>query len=240
MPLAGVSEEDLYSLTSRSLAFTVSQNSFTTTPRDSTEHDHGRWSDGGCPSTRHTWTISSRTNLHSTPSSVTLHDEDMSSDEKEKRQMSDSSSTIALPVQATVKSTSSKRAEAGLNIPSPLELRHSYPGSLPMFGPHPAVRPRENSIWAMKSSEDIPLGTEIHELTPPGTPGTPLLPTESSGLGKWHEWLFVFNVCLAQIFSLSGLAQSFAPLLIIADSLGVSDPGQMSWYVHADDLLGPR
>lgn len=144
--------------------------------------------------------------------------------------MSESSSIIAEPVQVTVKSASSKEVEAGLQSPPLLQSRNSYAGSLPMFRPHPAVRPRQNSVWAMKSSENIPLGTEVKELTPPGTP---LLPPQTSGLGKWHEWLFVFNVCLAQIFSLAALAQSFAPLLIIADSLGVSDPGQMSWCVYA-------
>ncbi|KAF2164514.1 hypothetical protein M409DRAFT_67994 [Zasmidium cellare ATCC 36951] len=83
----------------------------------------------------------------------------------------------------------------------------------------------------MTSSQNIPLGTEAKERMEP--PGTPLPPAQTSGLGKWHEWIFVFNVCLAQIFSLAGLAQSFAPLLIIAEGLGVDDPGQMSWYTAA-------
>lgn len=46
---------------------------------------------------------------------------------------------------------------------------------------------------------------------------------------KPHEILFIVNVCLAQLLSLACLAQTVSPLLIIADSLGISHPGELAW-----------
>lgn len=52
---------------------------------------------------------------------------------------------------------------------------------------------------------------------------------EASMMSPWHEKLFVFNVCLAQVLSLASLAMTVAPVLIIGKSFGVIDLGQCSW-----------
>lgn len=51
-----------------------------------------------------------------------------------------------------------------------------------------------------------------------------------------REIAFVFTVCLAQMLQLAGLGQSIAPLHIIGDSFGISNPGQLSWTAAAYSL----
>lgn len=229
MAFPGVAEEDLRTLV-RSPAPTVPRNSFNT-PRESTDHDydhdHSQWcSESGYRARTHSSTLSSITYLESKSSSATLRgDEDwpiVDEVDEKKRQMSDSSrSSFAVPV--PIRSVSANVVEqGGRPRPPRLDSRQNI-SALPAFRRHHSQRLRQDSVWASSSGEDIPLGTELDQ------PQTLNLPPEKTGLAKWHEWIFVFNVCLAQIFSLAGLAQSFAPLLIIAESLGVSDPGQMSW-----------
>ncbi|KXS97101.1 hypothetical protein AC579_1067 [Pseudocercospora musae] len=55
-------------------------------------------------------------------------------------------------------------------------------------------------------------------------------PKQDSGLSPWHERGFIFTICISQLFSLAALAQSFAPLLLIADDFGVTNPGEMAWF----------
>lgn len=51
-----------------------------------------------------------------------------------------------------------------------------------------------------------------------------------------REIAFIFTVCLAQMLQLAGLGQSIAPLHIIGDSFGISNPGQLSWTAAAYSL----
>ncbi|OCK77023.1 MFS general substrate transporter [Lepidopterella palustris CBS 459.81] len=51
-----------------------------------------------------------------------------------------------------------------------------------------------------------------------------------------HVIAFIINVCLAQLFSLAALAQTVAPLPIIADYFNNHDPGQLSWFTAAFSL----
>ncbi|KAF2814062.1 major facilitator superfamily MFS-1 [Mytilinidion resinicola] len=53
---------------------------------------------------------------------------------------------------------------------------------------------------------------------------------------RLHEYAFIFNVCLAQLFSLSSLAMTVAPLPIVADYFDNHDPGQLSWFTAAYSL----
>lgn len=62
----------------------------------------------------------------------------------------------------------------------------------------------------------------------------PALPPAS--FSKPHEIAFIINVCLAQFLALAALAQTIAPLLIIGDAFGVSNPGQLSWFTAAYGL----
>ncbi|KAL9056375.1 MAG: hypothetical protein Q9162_002966 [Coniocarpon cinnabarinum] len=63
---------------------------------------------------------------------------------------------------------------------------------------------------------------------PPAKPENPFSPMRDAA--------FIFTVCMAQFLSLAALAQSVAPLLIIGDTFGVTDPGQLSWYTAAYSL----
>jgi hypothetical protein len=72
------------------------------------------------------------------------------------------------------------------------------------------------------------------------SPGSPKLPPAGPPAGppaikfsKFHEILFIANVCLAQLMSLAALAQTVSPLIIIGESLGVTHPGQLPWFTAA-------
>lgn len=97
------------------------------------------------------------------------------------------------------------------------------------------LRSYRNSIWSSKNGDEIPTGSEVPKVPELRSP-TPAPEDPGPGLSKAREVLFVFNICLAQLFSLAGLAQSFAPLVILSDSFNVTDPGQMSWYTAAYSL----
>lgn len=55
-------------------------------------------------------------------------------------------------------------------------------------------------------------------------------------IGKFHEFLFIGVVVMAQFMCLAGLGQAIAPVQYIADGLGVKNPGQMSWFSAAYSL----
>lgn len=50
------------------------------------------------------------------------------------------------------------------------------------------------------------------------------------------EVLFVTIVCMAQVFTQAALGQIIAPLHIIGNNLGTSDPAQLSWFAAAYSL----
>lgn len=58
----------------------------------------------------------------------------------------------------------------------------------------------------------------------------------ADGFSKPREIAFIFTVCLAQMLQLAGLGQSIAPLHIIGDSFGITNPGQLSWTAAAYSL----
>jgi len=84
-----------------------------------------------------------------------------------------------------------------------------------------------------------PLTDDITPVTPStlGVPPPPLpMPPPGPPPPNWskvHEIAFIVNVCLAQFITLGALAQTVAPLSIIADDLKVESPGQMSWFTAA-------
>nr|POE88448.1 drug resistance protein [Quercus suber] len=51
-----------------------------------------------------------------------------------------------------------------------------------------------------------------------------------------REVAFIFTICMAQLLSLAGLAQSIAPLPILGRSFGITDEGLLSWYPAAFSL----
>lgn len=78
-----------------------------------------------------------------------------------------------------------------------------------------------------------------------GTPSivaTSSLPSKETarsevGFSKLHEIAFNANVCFAQLFSLAALAQTVAPLRIIAAYFDNGNPVQTSWYTASFSLV---
>ena len=61
--------------------------------------------------------------------------------------------------------------------------------------------------------------------------------TPTAGLSfSRSEIFFILTVCFAQFLSLAGLAQTFAPLMILSEVFGVSNPGVMAWPTAAYSL----
>lgn len=107
---------------------------------------------------------------------------------------------------------------------SPIEMVVSL-SLFPSIG-YPSSRPttQDGSPLARSMSDGIVPAPKM-AAPPKAVP----LPGQDSGLSPWHERAFVLTICLAQLFSLAGLAQSFAPLPLIAKDLNVSNPGEMAW-----------
>lgn len=90
--------------------------------------------------------------------------------------------------------------------------------------------------------ESIPPQTPIShapESIADSVPPLPHLPAAYSSeifFSQIHEYAFIINVCLAQLFSLAALAQTVAPLPIIANYFNNHDPGQLSWFTAAYSL----
>lgn len=91
-----------------------------------------------------------------------------------------------------------------------------------------------SSTDSMKSHPQSPDGDIEKKLShDPNTPPTDHAPLPFS---KIHEIFFIFIICLSQFLALAGLAQSIAPLHIIGDNFGISNPGELSWYPAAFSL----
>lgn len=70
--------------------------------------------------------------------------------------------------------------------------------------------------------------------TPPVAPAPPASVFASTSTP--HEIAFIVIVCLAQFLALAGLSQTVAPLPIIGNNFGITDPGTLSWYTAAFSL----
>ncbi|KAA8575863.1 hypothetical protein EYC84_004951 [Monilinia fructicola] len=51
-----------------------------------------------------------------------------------------------------------------------------------------------------------------------------------------REFVFIATICMAQLMTQAALAQAIAPLHIIGDSFGITNPGQLSWFAAAYSL----
>jgi len=52
----------------------------------------------------------------------------------------------------------------------------------------------------------------------------------------WKEICFLFVCCSAQLFTQASLGQTLAPLHIIGNSFGITNPGELSWTIAAYSL----
>lgn len=111
------------------------------------------------------------------------------------------------------------------------------PAARDFFKPYPAFQPRRTTVWQISSHEDIPTGYESEDGRKsyefPAPPATPQQTSGFEDMPRWRESLFLVNICLAQLFSLAGLSQSLAPLLVIAKDFHVENMGQMAWFTAA-------
>jgi len=78
-------------------------------------------------------------------------------------------------------------------------------------------------------SQILPSHSLIDHVTPPTPPPAPTTSQEIK-FSTIHEIAFIATVCLSQFLSLASLAQTVAPLLIIGDDLGVTNPAQLAWF----------
>ncbi|KAK3709243.1 hypothetical protein LTR37_010981 [Vermiconidia calcicola] len=97
------------------------------------------------------------------------------------------------------------------------------------------LEPGSPSIWLNKNVNELPTGTKsVPAFTERNEKPMDQPSTDANFTPR--DMLFIFNICLAQSLSLAGLAQTFAPLLILSDALGVTNPGVMAWPTAAYSL----
>lgn len=61
-------------------------------------------------------------------------------------------------------------------------------------------------------------------------------PFDELKIGKLHEAMFIGVCVMAQFMTLAGLGQAIAPMNYIAAGLGVTNPGQTSWFAASYSL----
>jgi len=80
-----------------------------------------------------------------------------------------------------------------------------------------------------ESSQTLSSHPLIDHAAPPAPPPAPTTSQEIH-FSTIHEIAFIATICFSQFLSLASLAQTVAPLLIIGDSLGVTNPAQLAWF----------
>ncbi|QSZ29818.1 hypothetical protein DSL72_004336 [Monilinia vaccinii-corymbosi] len=64
-----------------------------------------------------------------------------------------------------------------------------------------------------------------------------LIPSKSDPFtSRLREYIFIAIICMAQLMTQAALGQVIAPLHIIGDSFGITNPGQLSWFAAAYSL----
>ncbi|OCL12676.1 MFS general substrate transporter [Glonium stellatum] len=79
-------------------------------------------------------------------------------------------------------------------------------------------------------------GSGAPSISAASSPPSKEIAGSAAGFSKLHEIAFIANVCFAQLFCLAALAQTVAPLPIIAAYFNNENPGQMSWYTASFSL----
>jgi hypothetical protein len=95
-------------------------------------------------------------------------------------------------------------------------------------------------VWACSSHSldgiligDPPWGKEVH---PPPTLPTSTETPEPSSMSCLHTFIFVIITCCAQFFSLCGMNQTVAPVMILAKYFDITNYGTLSWFSAAYSL----
>ncbi|MCJ1370004.1 hypothetical protein MMC20_001216 [Loxospora ochrophaea] len=70
----------------------------------------------------------------------------------------------------------------------------------------------------------------------PSSPANGPSPYDCPKLSFPREVIFITLICSAQLLVQAGLGQAIAPLHIIGDSFGATNPGQLSWYAAGYSL----
>ena len=98
----------------------------------------------------------------------------------------------------------------------------------------PVERPI-TAIWLDRDAVELETGSEVAPIDNHSFEQPQSTPTAGLSFNR-SEILFIITVCLVQFLSLAGLAQTFAPLMIISDVFDVSNPGVMAWPTAAYSL----
>ena len=114
-----------------------------------------------------------------------------------------------------------------------LEIPHSTPS---------LSSTQEKSVWGSTLEASISLPDIKEDLNSvSGTPSSTESVSSSSedgpprepGMSQIHEVAFIMIVCLAQFLSLSGMNQTVAPVMILAEYFNIRDYGTLSWFSAA-------
>ena len=111
-----------------------------------------------------------------------------------------------------------------------LEIAHSTPS---------LSSAQEQSVWGstLESSpdikEDLNNVSGIPSSTESVSSGSEGGPPRKLGMSQIHEIAFIVIVCLAQFLSLSGMNQTVAPVMILAEYFNIRDYGTLSWFSAA-------
>lgn len=105
------------------------------------------------------------------------------------------------------------------------------------------IRPVSTTHYLIEKEGFIPIWIEKDPVPPPrgfgvGAGGVKTEKDEQQSTLRFsaREIFFILNVCLAQLLSLAGLAQTFTPLVILSNAFGISNPGLMAWPTAAYSL----
>ncbi|KAK8220169.1 hypothetical protein M8818_000585 [Zalaria obscura] len=113
--------------------------------------------------------------------------------------------------------------------------RESVPEIPAIYGGH--GRGRSTSFLMEKKHSSLGPESMVYGSISPSPVQVPEpKPFQELKVGKLHEALFIGICVMAQFMCLAGLGQAIAPVHIIADGLGVTNPGQESWFAASYSL----
>jgi hypothetical protein len=114
-----------------------------------------------------------------------------------------------------------------------LEVAHSNPSLSSKQEKNVWASTLESSISLPDIKEDLDNVSKIPGSTESVSSGSEDGPPRKPGMSQIHEITFIMIVCLAQFLSLSGMNQTVAPVMILAEYFNISDYGTLSWFSAA-------
>lgn len=114
-----------------------------------------------------------------------------------------------------------------------LEVAHSNPSLSSKEEKNVCGSTLESPISLPDTKEDLDNVSKIPESTESVSSGSEDGPPRKPGMSQIHEIAFIMIICLAQFLSLSGMNQTVAPVMILAEYFNIRDYGTLSWFSAA-------